>query len=40
MLYVPNEPSIGLHQRDNERRVGTRQAACATWAITVIFVQT
>ena len=23
MLYVLDEPSIGLHQRDNERLIGT-----------------
>ena len=25
MLYVLDEPSIGLHQRDNERLLGTLQ---------------
>ena len=32
VLYVLDEPSIGLHQRDNERLLGTLQAACATSA--------
>ena len=32
VLYVLDEPSIGLHQRDNERLLGTLQAACTTSA--------
>ena len=31
VMYVLDEPSIGLHQRDNERLLGT--LTCATWAI-------
>ncbi len=31
VMYVLDEPSIGLHQRDNERLLGT-SPACATWA--------
>jgi excinuclease UvrABC ATPase subunit len=30
-MYVLDEPSIGLHQRDNERLLGTL-TACATSA--------
>ena len=32
VLYVLDEPSIGLHQRDNARLLETLQAACATSA--------
>ena len=32
VLYVLDEPSIGLHPRDNERLLETADAACATWA--------
>ena len=31
VLYILDEPSIGLHQRDNERLLGPC-ADCATWA--------
>ena len=31
VLYVLDEPSIGLHQRDNQRLIGTLSAS-ATWA--------
>ena len=31
VLYVLDEPSIGLHQRDNQRLIGTSNG-CATWA--------
>ena len=31
VLYILDEPSIGLHQRDNERLLGTLEG-CATWA--------
>jgi excinuclease ABC subunit A len=31
VMYVLDEPSIGLHQRDNERLIGTLRT-CATWA--------
>ncbi len=32
VMYVLDEPSIGLHQRDNDRLIGTLQATCATSA--------
>jgi excinuclease ABC subunit A len=32
VLYILDEPSIGLHQRDNQRLLATLRA-CATWAI-------
>ena len=32
VMYVLDEPSIGLHQRDNERLIGTLCATCATSA--------
>jgi excinuclease ABC subunit A len=32
VMYVLDEPSIGLHQRDNDRLLGTL-STCATWAI-------
>jgi excinuclease ABC subunit A len=31
VLYILDEPSIGLHQRDNERLLG-RCASSGTWA--------
>jgi excinuclease ABC subunit A len=31
VLYVLDEPSIGLHQRDNDRLLNTL-TACGTWA--------
>ena len=32
VLYVLDEPSIGLHQRDNRRLHRNARCACATWA--------
>ena len=32
VLYILDEPSIGLHQRDNDKLLDTLQAACATSA--------
>ena len=32
VLYVLDEPSIGLHQRDNQRLMKALES-CATWAI-------
>ena len=32
VLYVLDEPTIGLHPRDNDRLVGRAAQACATWA--------
>ena len=32
VLYILDEPSIGLHQRDNERAHRHAASACATWA--------
>ena len=32
VLYVLDEPSIGLHQRDNDRLLEDAQRACATSA--------
>ena len=33
VLYILDEPSNGLHQRDNDKLLATLEAACATWAI-------
>ena len=32
VMYVLDEPSIGLHQRDNQRLIKTLEPVCATWA--------
>ena len=32
VLYILDEPSIGLHQRDNDKLLGNAEAACATSA--------
>ena len=32
VLYILDEPSIGLHQRDNARLIEHAAARCATWA--------
>ena len=33
VLYVLDEPSIGLHQRDNDRLISRPCGGCGTWAI-------
>ena len=33
VLYILDEPSIGLHQRDNDRLLAHACRGCATWAI-------
>ena len=32
VLYILDEPSIGLHQRDNDKLLGHAQERCGTWA--------
>ena len=39
VLYVLDEPSIGLHQRDNRALLGDAAAGCATSGNTVIVVE-
>ena len=39
MLYVLDEPSIGLHQRDNARLLADAASACATSATRVLVVE-
>ena len=39
VLYILDEPSIGLHQRDNDKLLDTLQAACATSATRCIVVE-
>ncbi len=33
VLYILDEPSIGLHQRDNNKLINALKAVNATWAI-------
>ena len=39
VLYILDEPSIGLHQRDNDKLLDYPQAACGIWAIPCIVVE-
>ena len=32
VLYILDEPSIGLHQRDNDKLLGTLKRTCGIWA--------
>ena len=38
MLYILDEPSIGLHQRDNDRLIGSLKK-CVTWGNTLVVVE-
>ena len=33
VCYILDEPSIGLHQRDNDKLLNTLEAACGIWGI-------
>ena len=39
VAYILDEPSIGLHQRDNDKLLRTLDVVCGIWAILLIVVE-